>query len=149
MRCGPGRLLQPNLSPHSTSRPHLQPQWPPLSQACHTNSTLGPSHWLLPLPGTPFSCVPGCLLLVTQVSAEMLPPKWPALTTRSKEMPPHVPLPSPHTLLAFPSWHFPPPDVFVQLLSSSPPEDKYLFTAATPCSVQTLAHKLLQKLLHE
>lgn len=95
MRCGPGRLLQPNLSPHSTSRPHLQPQWPPLSQARHTNSALGPSHWLLPLPGTPFSCVHGCLLLVTQVSAEMLPPKWPALTTQSKEMPPHVPLPSP------------------------------------------------------
>lgn len=88
----------------------------------------------------------GCLLLVTQVSAKLLPPQRPFLTTLSKERPPSCHSPNSLYSMYFSfTWHFPPPDIFVSLLSSSLSEGKYLFPVVSPCSVQTLAHKLLQK----
>lgn len=73
-----------------------------------------------------------------------MPPWRPSLTTLSKEMPPRVTLPWPRTLPAFPSGHFPPPNMFTcclaLLLKTYSPSN--LFYTASPRSAQAPAHKL-------
>ena len=70
-------LPMPHLHSYGSNHTGL----PALSQAHHSNLASGPFHGLIPLLGATFSrCVHGCLVPVTQDSAEMLPPR-PSLTT--------------------------------------------------------------------